>query len=101
MSMFHVVFVMNPPTLEYHIRVQEMYDNVVKKFSKALKYEQTHSGWVEREAKKILTMKTQAKESSEIDFYQVFVALYILTKLLQRIHHRCQSSGPGSYSSLH
>lgn len=65
MSMFHVVFVMNPPTLEYHIRVQEMYDNVVKKFSKALKYEQARSGWVEKEAKKILTMKTQAKESSE------------------------------------
>lgn len=64
MSMFHVVFVMNPPTLEYHIRVQEMYDNVVKKFSKALRYEQAQSGWVEKEAKTILTMKNQAKESS-------------------------------------
>lgn len=63
MSMFHVVFVMNPPTLEYNIRVQEMYDNVVKKFSKALKYEQAKSGWVEKEAKKILMMKNQAKES--------------------------------------
>jgi len=65
MTMFHLVFVMNPPTLEYHIRVQEMYDNVVKKFSKALKYEQARSGWVEQEAKKILTIKAQAKESSE------------------------------------
>lgn len=67
MSMFHLVFVMNPPTLEYHIRVQEMYDNVVKKFSKALKYEQTRSGWVEKEAKKILTLKNQAKESSKFE----------------------------------
>ncbi|KAL1296854.1 hypothetical protein AAFC00_004475 [Neodothiora populina] len=64
-SMFHVVFVMNPPTLEYHIRVQEMYDNVVKKFSKALRYEQSRSGWVEKEARKILTLKNQAKENKK------------------------------------
>lgn len=68
MSMFHVVFVMNPPPLEYHIRVQEMYDFVTKKFSKALKYEQIRSGWVEKEAKIILTMKNQAKESSEPEY---------------------------------
>ncbi|GAB7352023.1 hypothetical protein MBLNU459_g2538t1 [Dothideomycetes sp. NU459] len=63
MSMFHVVFVMDPPTLEYHIRVQEMFDNVVKKFAKALKYEQARSGYVWKEAQKIQALKAQAKEN--------------------------------------
>ncbi|KAK4991811.1 Nitrogen permease regulator 3 [Elasticomyces elasticus] len=63
MTMFNVVFVLNPPALEHHVRVLEMYENVVKKFSKALKFEQIRSGYVWTEAKKILTMKLQAKEN--------------------------------------
>ncbi|KAK4910815.1 hypothetical protein LTR28_014107, partial [Elasticomyces elasticus] len=63
MTMFNVVFVLNPPALEHHVRVLEMYENVVKKFSKALKFEQIRSGYVWTEAKKIVTMKLQAKEN--------------------------------------
>lgn len=63
MTMFHVVFVMNPPALEYHIRLQEMYDNVVKKFSKVLRYEQARSNAVWQDVKKIQSLKAQAKES--------------------------------------
>ncbi|KAI4717412.1 hypothetical protein E4T48_06417 [Aureobasidium sp. EXF-10727] len=63
MTMFHVVFVMNPPALEYHIRLQEMYDNVVKKFAKALRYEQARSNAVYQDAKKMQSLKAQAKEN--------------------------------------
>lgn len=63
MTMFHVVFVMNPPALEYHIRLQEMYDNVVKKFSKALRYEQARSNAICQDAKKMQSLKAQAKEN--------------------------------------
>ncbi|KAL8978689.1 MAG: hypothetical protein Q9205_005792, partial [Flavoplaca limonia] len=49
LNMFHVVFVLNPPPLEYHLRVKEMYDHVVKKFSKILRREQAHSAYVLRE----------------------------------------------------
>lgn len=49
LNMFHVVFVLNPPPLEYHLRVKEMYDHVIKKFSKILKREQAHSAYVLRE----------------------------------------------------
>ena len=55
MTMFHVVFVMNPPALEYHIRLQEMYDNVVKKTAKALRYEQARSNAAYQDAKKMQT----------------------------------------------
>ena len=63
MTMFHVVFVMNPPPLEYQARVADMYDNVTKKFAKALKYEQASTGYVWRESKKILELKAAGKQN--------------------------------------
>lgn len=62
MSMFNVVFVMAPPALEYSIHLREMYEHVIKKFSKALKYEQDHSDYVWKEAQRILQLKEQARE---------------------------------------
>ncbi|KAL8957319.1 MAG: hypothetical protein Q9193_005376, partial [Seirophora villosa] len=50
LNMFHVVFVLNPPPLEYQLRVKDMYDHVVRKFSKALKWAQARSNYVLREA---------------------------------------------------
>jgi len=64
MTMFNVIFVMSPPALEYHLRVREMYDNVVKKFSRALKWEQARSDYVWKESKQILKLKEKAKDSS-------------------------------------
>ncbi|KAF8459016.1 nitrogen permease regulator of amino acid transport activity 3-domain-containing protein [Terfezia claveryi] len=60
MSMFHVVFVMNPPQLEYHTRVHEMYTCVVKKFARALKLEQARTDYVRKEMELILKMKDKA-----------------------------------------
>jgi len=60
MSLFHVVFVMNPPQLEYHARVDDMYEHVVKSFSRALKREQAHDNYVAKEADSILDIKEKA-----------------------------------------
>ncbi|OAP54422.1 hypothetical protein AYL99_11523 [Fonsecaea erecta] len=46
LTMFHVVFVMDPPPLEHTARVKEMYDHVVKKFSKVMKWAQSHHDYV-------------------------------------------------------
>ena len=62
MSMFNIVLALNPPALEYQGRVREMYENVVKKFAKALKYEQANNNFVYRESRMILSMKDRAKE---------------------------------------
>lgn len=59
LSMFHVILVMNPPPLEYQIRVDEMYRHVVKKFSRALKWEQARSNYVLRECEKLKSMKAR------------------------------------------
>lgn len=68
MTMFNVVFVMSPPALEHQLRVRQMYDNVIKKFSRALKWEQARSDYVWRESKQILKQKEKAKGSSEQAF---------------------------------
>jgi hypothetical protein len=65
MTMFNVVFVLNPPALEYQQRVKEMYDNVTRKYAKALKYEEARFQYVWKESKHIIDIKQRAKETSE------------------------------------
>ncbi|KLJ10209.1 hypothetical protein EMPG_14409 [Blastomyces silverae] len=64
MTMFNVVFVLNPPLLEYGLRVREKYENVIKKFGKGLKSEQARADYVWKEAQTIVNIKEKAKESS-------------------------------------
>lgn len=83
--MFHVVFVLNPPPLEYHIRMDEMYKHVVKKFSRALKWEQARSNFVHRECEKLRAMKARKGASkSPSTFVLVAVADQIQTQPLIR-----------------
>ncbi|CBX92295.1 hypothetical protein LEMA_P050010.1 [Plenodomus lingam JN3] len=65
MTMFNVVFVLNPPALEYQQRIKEMYDNVTRKYAKALKYEEARFQYVWRESKRIIDIKQRAKENNE------------------------------------
>lgn len=53
LEMFHVVFVMNPPLLEHHLRIKHMYEHITKKLSKALKWEHAQSGYILQEASAI------------------------------------------------
>ncbi|KAJ5587793.1 uncharacterized protein N7459_003558 [Penicillium hispanicum] len=63
MTMFNVVFVMDPPLLEYSLRVKEIYENIIKKFAKALKWEQARTGYVWKESQHILQVRRKARES--------------------------------------
>ena len=62
--MFHVVHVLQPPPLEYHIRVGEMYNHIVRKFSKALKWEQSRSNYVASEVALISSVRKAARRMS-------------------------------------
>lgn len=67
LKMFHVVFVLDPPPLEYRLRTKEMYDYVIKKFSRALRWEQARSNYVSKEASAISSAgKGHHKASGEI-----------------------------------
>jgi hypothetical protein len=65
MNMFNVVFVLNPPALEYQQRVKDMYDNVTRKYAKALKYEEARFQYVWKESKRIIDIKQRAKDNNE------------------------------------
>ena len=53
LKMFQVCFILDPPPLEHHLRVKEMYDHVVRKMAKALRWEQARSNYVTKEASAI------------------------------------------------
>lgn len=66
LKMFHVVFVLDPPPPEYHLRLNEMYGNVVKKLSRGLKWEQAHSNYVSKEVSAIsVASKPYSKKMGE------------------------------------
>jgi hypothetical protein len=69
MSMFHVVFVMNPPVVEYHYRIEEMFHYVVSRLALVLRYEQAKSNYVWSESQKILKIKEQLEELPLYDLY--------------------------------
>ncbi|KAI5808728.1 nitrogen permease regulator of amino acid transport activity 3-domain-containing protein [Peziza echinospora] len=71
MSMFHMVFVLNPPQLEYYKRVQEMYTFVVKKFARALKLEQARMNYVGREAELMLRLREKGVHE-DVDFHELW-----------------------------
>lgn len=59
MSMFHLVFVMNPPEIERNYRTDEMFYYVVSKLSLVLRYEQLKSEYVWNQVKLISKLKEE------------------------------------------
>lgn len=64
MTMFNVVFILNPKQHEARELVNSLYSNIIKKVNKAYKYSQQHSDFVWKESKRIIRMKEKAKEES-------------------------------------
>jgi hypothetical protein len=71
MTMFNVVFILNVPKDEEDERIIEVYEHVIKKFNKALKYAQAQSNYVWKESEMILSIKEKAREERKfpINFY--------------------------------
>lgn len=62
MTMFNLVFILNPEKSEVKELVDSLYTNIVKKVNKAFKYSQQHSEFVWKESKRILVLKDKARE---------------------------------------
>ncbi|KAM0342474.1 hypothetical protein ACHAPU_009549 [Fusarium lateritium] len=62
MTMFNLVFILNPSSNEVKDVVESMYDHIIKKITKAFKYSQQHSEFVWKESKRILVAKDKARE---------------------------------------
>lgn len=59
MSMFHLVFVMNPPEIERNYRIDEMFYYVASKLSLVLRYEQLRHDYVWNQVKLISKLKDE------------------------------------------
>ncbi|KAJ5160462.1 Nitrogen permease regulator 3 [Penicillium canariense] len=92
MTMFNVVFVMDPPLLEYSMRVKEIYENIIKKFAKALKWEQARTDYVWRESQHILQVRRKARETS--------MSTIIILDLAFPLTARSETSVHNLYSEL-
>ncbi|KAK9470520.1 nitrogen permease regulator of amino acid transport activity 3-domain-containing protein [Dipodascopsis tothii] len=60
MTMFHVVFVMNPTELEYNAKLAEMYNYVVRPLAKCLLHEQRRYNYVWKQAQLMLRLREHA-----------------------------------------
>ncbi|EER30034.1 Nitrogen permease regulator 3 [Coccidioides posadasii str. Silveira] len=94
MTMFNVVFVMNPPILEHNLRIKENYDNVIKKFGKGLKSEQATANYVWKEAQKILHIKEKGREnkSSLSSVYEELLSQSSLAQAIATIYRSISTS---------
>lgn len=62
MTMFNIVFILNPERNETDQKASEIYDNVAKDFNKALQRAQSESNYVWKQADLIMSMKEKARE---------------------------------------
>ena len=64
LKMFSLIFVLDPPPLEYHQKVNEIYIHVVKKLAKALRWEQARSDYIGQEVAVINSITKKFKMTS-------------------------------------
>ncbi|TQN74228.1 Nitrogen permease regulator 3 [Colletotrichum shisoi] len=62
MTMFNLVFIMNPKKHEAKELIATLYLNIIKKVNKAYKYCQQHSEFVWKESKRISALKDKGRE---------------------------------------
>lgn len=72
MTMFNLVFILNPQKHEAKEMVELMYSNIVRKVNKAYKYVQQRSDFVWKESKRILTLKDKAREDSTYGHLKIY-----------------------------
>ncbi|MCJ1314565.1 Nitrogen permease regulator 3 [Agyrium rufum] len=77
--MFNAVFVMQPPPQEHLHRISEMYDNVVRNFSKALSREQKKFNYVMAEAEKMREYEDARDHAIDKKIQNSFLAKAIAT----------------------
>lgn len=67
MTMFNLVFILNPEKHEAKDLVDLMFFHIIKKINKAYKYCQQRSDFVWKESKKILALKDKGREESKYE----------------------------------
>lgn len=79
MSMFHLVFVLNPPKIERNYRIDEMFYYVTSKLSLVLRYEQLKRDYVWNQIRLIL--KSREEWRSQASLQNTLLSDYLISKL--------------------
>lgn len=92
--MFNVLVVVNPSALEHNLRIKEMYDNVVKKLGRALKWEQARQNYVWTESELMLSIKTkhEAKRSPTAAVYAELLSRSSLAQAISSVYNAISCS---------
>ncbi|TID28529.1 hypothetical protein CANINC_002402 [Pichia inconspicua] len=61
MFQFNMLFVMNPPVVEYNHRIDEMFHYIISRISLLLRYEQQKNNYVWKESQNILKLREELK----------------------------------------
>lgn len=89
MSMFHLVFVMNPPEIERNYRIDEMFYYVVSKLSLVLRYEQLKHEFVWNQTRLIYKLKEEWRNSVSQTSQQTMNEFLVSKSSLCKIMVQC------------
>ncbi|KAF5122080.1 Nitrogen permease regulator 3 [Metarhizium anisopliae] len=100
MTMFNLVFILNPKKSEDKELVDALYHNVVKKVNKAYKYSQQHCEFVWKESKRILLAKDRARED-EKSMNVLWKELLEMSSLAASVHDIYEAVSRNKIATLH
>ncbi|AOA60327.1 SEA (Seh1-associated), Npr2/3, and Iml1p complexes subunit [Komagataella phaffii CBS 7435] len=83
MHMFNLVFVMNPPVVEYNHRVDEMFHYVISRLCLLLRYEQDKHNFVWKEALNIMKLKEETAGLDIVSQWRDIIPQSDLAKLMR------------------
>ncbi|KAI9171959.1 Nitrogen permease regulator 3 [Paramyrothecium foliicola] len=100
MTMFNLVFFLNPKENEVKQVVDSLYDNILKKVNKAYKYSQQHSDFVWKESKRILAAKEKAREEQR-KMHDLWNEILQGSSLAASVHDIYEAISQNKIATLH
>ncbi|EQK97845.1 UPF0171 domain protein [Ophiocordyceps sinensis CO18] len=100
MTMFNLVFILNPKKNEVKDLVDVLYGNIVKKVNKAYKYSQQHSDFIWKESKRILAAKDKARED-KTSMTLLWKEMLHMSSLAASVHEIYEAVSQNRIAALH
>ncbi|KAH3665450.1 hypothetical protein OGAPHI_003634 [Ogataea philodendri] len=92
MYMFHLVFVLNPPVVEYNFRIDEMFHYIASRMALLLRYEQQKSSFVWNESKLILELKDELAHLPLKEQWNKIISRSSLAKMMAQTYNAVSNS---------
>lgn len=87
MYQFNMLFVMNPPVVEYNHRIDEMFHYIISRISLLLRYEQQKTNYVWNQSQKILNLKEELVHLPIRQQWKTLIEKSSLAKLIHDTYH--------------